>query len=183
MWCAVRIGHARATEMWPAWMTNAASAGAMGMVGTLALLVRHATASADPIATARRALPATIDPEVKTLVERALVIWETTKVVGEDKKLLAAGVLETLAIAKQTADGKAAGEASDLDLAMRIGELDKRIAQTTDAEARAQYESARAALEDQKALRVERSAARDRLVAKLHNQVATLEKFQLRATN
>lgn len=183
MWCAVRIGHARATELWSPMATNLAGAAAMGIVGTLAVLVRHIGLAADPIATARRALPGAIDPEVKTLVERALTIYGSAKVTGEDRALLEEGVVETLTLAKQTCDTKPAGESSDLDLAMRIGELDKRIAAAADAEARAQYASAKTALEDQQKLRAERSAARDRLVAKLHNQVATLEKFQLRAAN
>ena len=61
-------------------------------------------------------------------------------------------------------------------------DFDKRIAAATDAEVKTQYQSARAALDDQRRYRAHIRQDRERLVARMHNHVTTLEKFQLAAT-
>ena len=57
-----------------------------------------------------------------------------------------------------------------------------RIAAATDAEVKAQYQAARAALDDQRRYRDHIRQGRERLIARMHNHVTTLEKFQLAAT-
>src|SRR6185295_1267734 len=42
MWCALRIAGAQQTSQWPPLVTSAVAAAAMGIVGALALLPRHA---------------------------------------------------------------------------------------------------------------------------------------------
>ena len=61
-------------------------------------------------------------------------------------------------------------------------DLDQRIAAATDAEVKAQYQSARAALDDQRRYRDSHRAEPRAPVARMHNHVAALEKFQLAAT-
>jgi conjugal transfer/entry exclusion protein len=90
------------------------------------------------------------------------------------------GVLKTLEVAAKT-DVKITGP-SDGELATRMAELDKKIAATSDAEALEQYTAARSALDDQRRYRDHFSRGKERLVAKMHNHVAALEKFQLAAT-
>jgi hypothetical protein len=71
--------------------------------------------------------------------------------------------------------------ASDSELARRMTDLDARIAAASDAEVKAQYQSARAALDDQQRYRDHIAQNRERMIARMHNHVAALEKFQLAA--
>jgi hypothetical protein len=185
MWCAVRFSHARAFTSWPAWTVDGLSAMAMGMVGILAVLPRHLAMSRDPVLAAARQLPTGIDGEVRQLCDRSLKIWSTAKTDLADgdpgRSLIRDGVLKTLEVAAKTVEVKQPG-ASEQELASRIGLLDARIAQASDAETRAQYQAARAAIEDQQRYRDNIRRGRERLVARMHNHIAALEKFHLAAT-
>jgi hypothetical protein len=185
MWCALRITNARETMSWPLWVTSVAGAGAMGMVAVLALLPRHLKMTSDPVQAAIRSLPATLDPEVRGLCERSVAIWDTTKDQLADsepgKNLVRDGVLKTLEVATKSAQVKITGS-TEAELDKRMTDLDQRIAASTDTEAKTQYQAARAALDDQKRYRQHIAKGRERLVARMHNHVAALEKFQLAAT-
>ncbi|MDX2089031.1 MAG: hypothetical protein SFX73_14335 [Kofleriaceae bacterium] len=185
MWCSLRITGAKETAFWPAWITTTTSAAAMGMVGVLSMLPRHVKIALDPVQAAVRRLPANLDPEVKGLCDRSVAIWNTTKDKLDDtdsgKGLVRDGVLKTLEVAAKSAEVKLTG-ATEADLAIRMEDFDRRIAAATDAEVKAQYQAARAALDDQRRYRDRIRQGRERLVARMHNHVTTLEKFQLAAT-
>ena len=185
MWCALKIEGAKETASWPIWIRHIVSASAMGMVGILAMLPRHLKLSLDPVAAAVKNLPTTLDPEVKNLCDRSVAIWMTTKDKLADsdpgKVLVRDGVLKTLEVATKSAEVRLTG-ATDLELASRMDDFDKRIAAATDPEVKAQYQQARIALDDQRRYRAHIRQGRERLVARMHNHVTTLEKFQLAAT-
>jgi hypothetical protein len=184
MWCALRIASARETQTWPTWIADAAGAAAMGMVGILAMVPRHIRVAVDPVQSAIRRLPSTLDAEVKGLCDRAVKIWSHAKEELADEggqKLVRDGVLKTLEVAVKSSEVKISG-ATEAELAARMTELDTKIAATTDSEAKTQYQSARAALDDQRRYRDHIAKNRERLVARMHNHVAALEKFQLAAT-
>jgi hypothetical protein len=185
MWCALRIGQARQTASWPPMVTSAIAAAAMGLVGVLALLPRHLELVRDPIQAALRQLPATLDAEIRGLCARAAAIWRSaqTQIADElGQQLVRDGVLKTLEVASRSAQVRVAGP-SEAELAQRKDALDQRIAAATDAEAKAQYQAARGALDDQQRYRDQIRQGHDRLVARLHNHVAALEKFELAATS
>jgi hypothetical protein len=176
MWCALRLDHARQTASWPPLVTTAIAAAAMGLVGALAMLPRHFQVALDPVQGALRRLPASLDAEVRGLCARAAEIWSAAKDrISDDagKALVRDGVLKTLEVAGKSAEINVTG-ASDADLAQRLADLDQRIAAATDAEVKTQYQSARAAVGIRQ--------GRERLVARMHNHVAALEKFELAAT-
>lgn len=185
MWCAVRIDTANETASWSAMVRDAVSAGAFGLVGIVAMLPRHLTLELDPVSAMARQMPSSLDPEVRELVTRALSIWQSSKdrLASDDpgKTLVRDGVLKTLEVAMKSADVRVTG-ASDGELATRMADLDSRIAATTDAETKRQYQQARAALDDQRRYREHIAQGRERTVARMHNHVAALEKFQLAAT-
>lgn len=185
MWCALRILGARETMHWPALAKNAAAAASMGMVGILAMLPRHLRLELDPVKTAIRNLPtASLDHEVKSLCDRAVAIWQTSKErIADDagKRLVRDGVLKALEVATKSVEVKVTG-AGDVELQTRMEDLDRRIAAATDDEIKQQYTAARAALDDQRRYREHIAKGRERLVARMHNHVAALEKFQLAAT-
>jgi hypothetical protein len=167
------------------WEKDLVAAGAMGIVGVLAMLPRHLAFASDPVQAAVRALPTELDSEVRALCGRAVTIWsETNAKLGADDPgmaLVRDGVLKALEVAAKSAAIRPHGGSTDDELARRMDELDKRIAATTDDEIRGQYQSARAALSDQRRYRDGIRQNRERLVARLHNHVAALEKFQLAA--
>ncbi len=184
MWTALRFDHARATAHWPGWASDGAAAAAMGIVGVIAMLPRHVGFAFDPVRGAVKALPAHLDGEVRGLCDRTVAIWDDIRgTLGQDETGLALvrdGVLKTLEVAARSTEAQPMG-ASDEQLGRRMEDLDQRIAAATDDEVKAQYQSARAALTDQRTYRERIRQHRERLVARLHNHVAALEKFQLAA--
>jgi hypothetical protein len=186
MYCSLKVVNARETATWPTLLTDALGAGAMGMVAVLAMLPRHLRLALDPIQAAVKNLPLGLDTEVKQLCDRSIAIWTTAKDRLDDgdpgRNLVRDGVLKTLEVAVKSAEVKMTG-ASDAELTARMADLDGRIAAATDAEVRTQYQAARAALDDQRRFRQHIANGRERLVARMHNHVAALEKFQLAATN
>lgn len=185
MWSALRIGFAHETASWPAWARDMTSSAAMGMIGVLALLPRHLRVSLDPVQAAVRRLPSELDGEVRELCHRSLAIWNAAKDKLADtdpgKQLVRDGVLKTLEVAAKSSEVKPAG-ATDQELERRMADLDQRIAAASDSEVKAQYQSARAALDDQRRYRDHIRQNRERLIARMHNHVAALEKFQLAAS-
>jgi hypothetical protein len=184
MWCALRIGAARQTVDWPPLVTTAVAAAAMGLVGALAMMPRHVHVALDPVRGALHKLPAGLDAEVRGLCTRAAAIWSTARERIADeagKALVRGGVLKTLEVAAKSAEVKVTGP-SEAELAQRIADLDQRIAAATDGEVKAQYQAARAAIGDQQRYREHIRQGRERLVARMHNHVAALEKFELAAT-
>jgi hypothetical protein len=184
MWAGMRIGAARETMGWSGWMRDLASASAMGMIGVFAVLPRHLKISFDAVATAMRNLPRDLDSEVRELCNRSIAIWNGAKdKLADDepgKNLVRDGVLKTLEVATKSADIRAQGS-TDAELDKRMSDFDARIAATTDSEVKAQYQQARTALEDQRRYRDHIKQNRERMIARMHNHVTTLEKFQLAA--
>jgi len=185
MWAALRVSHAQRTEQWPLWTKDLAAATAMGIVAVLAMLPRHLGIASDPVRAAIRALPAGLDAEVRSLCGRSVAIWQATRdKLGEDDPgvaLVRDGVLKALEVAAKSASIGAQPGTSDGELAKRMEDLDARIAAATDDEIKQQYQSARAALSDQRRYRDGIRHNRERLVARLHNHVAALEKFEVAA--
>jgi hypothetical protein len=185
MWTALRFDHARALHAWPTPLVSALSATAMGIVGVLAMLPRHLSIATDPVLAALRRLPAGLPAEVTDLCQRSVKVWASAKreLAADDhgRELVRDGVLKTLEVAAKSANIEVTG-ASDALLATRMGELDAKILASTDAEAKAQYQSARVALDDQRRYRDRIHQGKDRMIARMHNHIAALEKFQLAAT-
>lgn len=184
MWAAVRIDFARQTMSWSGWTRDTVAAAAMGMIGVIALLPRHLRVSLDPVQAAIRRLPTELDAEVRELCNRSISIWTSAKDKLADgdpgKNLVKDGVMKTLEVATKSADVKISG-ASEQELVKRMEDLDGRVANAIDPEVKAQYQSARAALDDQKRYRDHIKQNHERLIARMHNHVAALEKFQLAA--
>src|SRR4029079_16496115 len=91
------------------------------------------------------------------------------------RALVGDGVLKMLEVAARSAEVKRTGP-SEAEIAQRIADLDQRIAAATDGEVRAQYQAARAAVGDQQRHCEHLMQGRERLVARMHNHVAALEK-------
>jgi hypothetical protein len=129
-------------------------------------------------------IPVGLDTEVRGLCVRAAAVWSTAREQITDeigKNLVRDGVVKTLEVAARSAGVKITGP-SEGELAQRMADLDQRIAAATDSEVKTQYQAARAALDDQQRYRNHIRQGRERLVARMHNHIAALEKFELAAT-
>ncbi|HEY0253196.1 MAG TPA: hypothetical protein VGC41_16795 [Kofleriaceae bacterium] len=181
MWTAMRFDHARALVHSPGWITSGLASAAMGMVGVVAMLPRHLGFSIDRVALARKELPTNLDSEVRSLCGRTIAIWSDIDAkLGEDdpgKALVRDAVVTTLEVASKSTEAQLT--ASDEELGKRMEDLDARIAAATDDEVKSQYTAARATLTDQRKYRERIRQNRERLVARMHNHLAALEKFQL----
>jgi hypothetical protein len=184
----LRIFYAQETVGWAPLLRSAVAGGAMGLLGAVATLPRHLFWDFDAVLTATRKLPTTVDREVAQLCDRSVAIWRAAKsrlaADPTSQELLRSGVLKVLEVATRTAEGGDGMEVgAERDLTTRIADLDQRIAAASDAETKAQYVSAREGLDDQRKYRDRLRAGRERMVARLHNHVAALEKFHLAAVS
>ena len=182
MWTALRFDHASATSHWPSLVTDGLASAAMGIVGVVAMLPRHLGVAFDPIAGAVKQLPPSLDSEVRAMCTRTVAIWNdiATKLDDTDpnRELVREAVLKTLEVAVKSSAAQPA-VVSDEELGRRMEDLDARIAAATDDEVRTQYQAARSGLSDQRKYRDRIRQNRERLVARMHNHLAALEKFQL----
>jgi hypothetical protein len=182
MWTALRFDHASVTMHWPATITDGVASAAMGIVGVVAMLPRHLGVAFDPVAGAVKLLPPSLDSEVRALCTRTVAIWNDIQLkLGDSdpgKDLVREAVLKTLEVATKSSEAQPP-LVSDEELGRRMEDLDTRIAAATDDEVRTQYQAARAGLSDQRKYRDRIRQNRERLVARMHNHLAALEKFQL----
>lgn len=177
-WAAARMGVASEIASLPAVAVAGLSAATFGLTGAVALSARHVSLAKDPVEAAYRALPP-LTGEGRELVERGRAIWvatATSVASAEHRALVQDGVLQLLRAADRLArlpsvDGEA--------IVKRQAELDAKIEAATDAVARDQYKQTRAALDDQKRYADRVGAARERIVARMHHGVTTLETFRL----
>ncbi len=187
-WASLRIFYAQETTSWAPVVRGLVGGGALGLLGVAATLPRHLAWEVDAVAAATRALPTSLDAEVRQLCDRSAAIWSTAKdrlqSDPSSRELLRSGVIKVLEVSRRAAEEMSAvPPASEAELAKRIAELEQRIEAATDAETRAQYQAARDGLDDQRKYRDRLRAGRERMVARLHNHVAALEKFHLAAAS
>lgn len=182
-WAALRIEYADQTATWPSWLAVGLASAALAFASVLALVPARLEWIRDVITAGIRKLPVGLDPEVRALCDRSVALWATGQESIKDatsKQLLRDGVDKVLDVANRTAQASTA-PADDAELDHRIGELDRRIEAATDEIAKDQYQAARGALDDQKRLREKLRQGRDRVIARLHHHVATLERYSLAA--
>ena len=177
-WAAARLGAASELASVPSLALAGLSAGAYGLASAVALAARHVSVSKDPVAAAQRALPP-LTGEGRELVERGRAIWDaasSTAMSAEHRALVQDGVLQLLRAAERLARLPAIdGEG----IVKRQAELDAKLEAASDPVAREQYRATRAALADQKRYADRVGLARERIVARMHHGVTTLETFRL----
>jgi hypothetical protein len=176
-YAAGEVMIAQETEALPDTLEAVLASTAMAMVSVAALLPRHVV-----VARVRRA--AGLDPEVRALVARGDAVWKQVggRLDPEGNALLRDGVTRLHDLADRWSRVDRPSESRET-LEARIKDLDARVEATRDDVARAQYREARAAVEDQLRLVDSIEQSRERVLARLHACVTTLEKFRLAAAN
>jgi len=179
---AQRIGNAAITASWPAWVIAMIGAAVMSLACVVALVPSRIAVEHDAVIAALRLLPQKVDAEIRDLAEQGGRVWAEVKTRVDDdagRAMVQDGVLKLVEVAAKS--DKIPGDVAlnKAKVISRIEELDARIAAATDEIARAQYAEARVALDDQRRYLEGIQTSRDRLVARMHNYLAALEKFRL----
>ncbi len=180
---ALKIAGAAETASWPAWIVALAAGAAMSLTCAVALAPARLVVARDPVAVAMRALPAKVDAEIRDLAEQGARVWAEVqaRLPANDGglELVQDGVLRLVEVAARSEKIPADVASSAAKVKTRIDDLDLRIAAATDEVARAQYGEARTLLDDQRRYLDDIQVSRDRMVARMHNYLAALEKFRL----
>lgn len=182
------IATAQELSAGPSWLVAGAAGAAFSFVSILALLPRHVELVRDPIGESYQALEPKVEGEIGELVGRAYSLWtEARDHLAEDdanRETLAEGVLRVFAVAqKWTASSADETRAKADSLVERMEKLDARIEGTDDAVAKAQYEEAKTALAEQLRYINNIGTSRERVLARMHNYLAAMERLRLAVVN
>jgi len=174
----------------PGWMATGASGAAFGLWAGLAAAPLHVAVGADPVDARLAMLRASLPSEVRGLAERAV---SARRGAAEELPVGARGLdlrglidslaLAALDVAERTAWlSRAATPSLEEELQRRFAQLQKSAADAEDQAARSSYQRAAEALEGQLEhfRRVRR--ARERALARLHEDVANLERVRFSLT-
>ena len=172
----------------PGWLVSAGAGAAFSLVSVFALLPRHIELLRDPVVTAYQELEGTLTGEVQELVERGYGLWR--KAAGEldegdiNRETLEEGVLRLFGVAHQWRSVDLAGaDDQATSLVERIDALDTRIANTEDAVTANQYRQAKAALVEQLRYIKDIGVSRERVLARMHNYLAAMERLRMAVIN
>jgi hypothetical protein len=182
------IATAQELSSSPSWLLAAAAGSAFSFVSILAVLPRHVELVRDPIGERYQALRPKLDGEIAELVTRAHSLWteaSTQMPEGDtNRDTLAEGVLRVFAVAESWSSSSADETRSRADsLVERMEKLDARIDATDDTVAKSQYEEAKAALAEQLRYLNNIGTSRERVLARMHNYLAAMERLRLAVVN
>ncbi len=185
---AIQVMHAQDLATLPVWGSSALAGVAVSAASIFALVPRHLHLISDPVATAHAQLRGKTTGEIEELVERCNDLWTQAK--GElDEGDANLSILEEAVLRlMETADGwsKAAPNGTNQDaekLAERMESLSDRIDKADDKVVIKQYEQARAALGEQLKYISGINNNRERVLARMHNYLAAMERLRLAVAN
>jgi ATP-dependent protease HslVU (ClpYQ) peptidase subunit len=182
------IAHAQELASLPGWLVATGAGAAFSMVSVFALLPRHIELEQDQVAKAYEQLAGSVTGEVRELVDRGYALWtQTTSQLDADdinRATLGEGVLKLLEVARRwrSVDGLGTQTMAST-LVERMEALEQRIEKTEDEVTRAQYEQARAALAEQLRYIKDIGISRERVVARMHNYLAAMERLRMAVIN
>jgi len=178
-----RVATAEQLVGWPPVFVGAAAGAAFGIIAVAGRLPHHVAWRPDRVGTAFAGLGA-VDDEIGDLARRARTMWDTVAdslPEGDaNRDAFEDAVLRVLRVAAgwRKVEGGAAETSAD-ELASRASALEDRLAGTEDAVAREQYRRALDAVGEQRRYLTDIGVKRERVVARLHNYLATLEQLRL----
>ena len=181
-----RINTAAALRAVPDTLVMALAGGSFALISAVALVARHVELVRDPVGEAYGATARASVGEIRALVDRGHAVWTEAAArlpAGDaNRTTLEEGALRLFEVARRwrasEADGAGPSRAS---LGERMDELDRRIEACTDTVSRDQYRMAREALAEQVRYIENIDTSRERVVARMHNYVAAMERFRLAA--
>lgn len=169
----------------PAWIARCASGAAFGLWAGLAALPLHVSVGGDPVESRIAALRPSLPADVRALADRAVAARRELPqdARGDLRTLIDSLAMAALDVAERvSALSKSASPALEQELQHRCAELLAAAAKAEDDRARQSYTRAADALDGQldHFRRVRR--ARERALARLHEDVANLERARFSLT-
>ena len=177
------------TALVPGWIANGVSGAAFGLWAAVAAAPLHVAVGGDPVEARFAGLRASLPPDVRGLAERAVSARRGAAgelppgARGDLRGLIDALALAALDVADRAGSlSRAASLSLEEELQRRFAQLNESAAGAEDAAARGSYQRAAEALEGQLEhfRRVRR--ARERALARLHEDVANLERARFSLT-
>jgi hypothetical protein len=172
----------------PGWLVTTLGGAAFSFVSAVALVPRHIEVAHDHVGDAYGRIKDKTSGEVYELVVRGHGVW--TKVAAKlpegdaNRELLEEAVIRLFGTAERwssvNADYSQTMAASLVD---RMQELEGRIAATKDEEAKTQYQQAHDALAEQLRYTADISTSRERVLARMHNYLAAMERLRMAVIN
>ncbi len=187
-YAAIAVMSSTELSSLPVWGSTALAGVAVSAASVLAFIPRHVEVVHDPIRTAHSELKGHVKGEIAELIERSNNLWTTTseQLDRDDANLqiLQEAVLRMMQTAKRWTDAESTSpHTSALTLTERMEALDSRIEKSDDEVVIKQYEQARAALAEQMKYLTGISRNRDRVLARMHNYLAAMERMCLAVAN
>jgi hypothetical protein len=175
-------------------LTAALGGGALaGLTAALGAVALHVTLERDGVLEAWAALKDSLEGEVGGIVDQALIAYRRIgtaldALAPEERAPLRKAVndltLSILQLARRlVAIDREAHATSTEELAKRLETLDRKIAATDDRVAREQYGLARTAVLAQLTYLKDIGAGRERIIARMHHDLAGLERLRLALVN
>jgi hypothetical protein len=179
----------------PPFLAKPAYGAVFGFLVSIGLIVRQIVIDRDAVVEAYDKVKPTLDGEMKELSERAMGLYGRIRQVLRDRKdkgaeneglnkVVSHLVLDVIHLGpKWNEVERGVGHTSAEDLGRRVEELEKKIADSTDDVARKQYSMAKDALNSQLSYLKDIARSRERVIARVHNYLATLERLHLCVVN
>ncbi len=172
----------------PAWGSAALAGVAVSAASILALLPRHIDFVPDPVGEAHDALSGKLHGEISELVNRSHSLWTHAQSDLEEDdtnlQILQEAVLRLMQTAKQWNEaGSSSSKTSAESLAQRMESLEDRIEKSDDEIVIQQYKQAQAALAEQMKYLSGIGKNRERVLARMHNYLAAMERLCLAVAN
>ena len=170
------------------WISNAIAGGCVGLLVGASTITRHLVVKVDPIDKDLLGLLPAADAsdELVQLVRQALTTYQQAADSLEEHPSARRAAEELVKkigrFGKRWQDIESQAKQSDrLKLSERKKDLETRAAATTDDSVRSEYARALSAIDEQLAYLDDIAKGRERAIARLHHQVATLERLRLAA--
>ncbi|MFO0655260.1 MAG: hypothetical protein U0787_09285 [Polyangia bacterium] len=172
----------------PLWIANGVAGGCVGLLVGVSTVGRHLVLKTAPVEGELRALlpPADSDDELAKLVRQALLTYEEAVASLEEHEAAKAAASQLASkigrFGKRWQDIETQAKKSNREqLTARKNELRNRIDSSSDESIRLEYTRALAAIDEQLSYLDDIAKGRERAIARLHHQVATLERLRLAA--
>ncbi len=183
-----RLGIAEIFASLPGAVPAAAAGLGFAAVAIVTQLPRHVLIVRDRVGAAHASMAPRAQGEVKELADRGLALWRKTEaslpVTDANRKLLEEAVLRLFDVAgRWTVVETESAQAAPDALGERIAELSSRMESATDSVVKSEYAAARDALREQLRYLDDIGASRERVLARMHNYLAAMERLNLALVN
>ncbi len=179
---AVRFAQSNQLAAAPGIAVAVISGSSFALVLAAPLAIRHLLIIRDIVTTRYRIVWSQSSGEIQELVGRGFQVWNQAAGLpdeDENRQLLREAVLRLFDTASQWSESTHGKPTSETALREQLESLRQRIESTTDAQAVAEYQQAHDTLNEQLSAMDGIETHRQRVIARLHNYLAAMERLRM----